>query len=198
MASTVEDRERALYQDVWQGVREYGTVAPGAQYLPLFLDMSQADRSDSVLDAGCGSGKGALALQGAGFKDVRLCDLTDAGLDDDARSLPFRSVCLWRPLRQQLWYRFGGRFDWVYCTDVLEHVPPVFTMLTIFQLLEVSRKGLFLSISLMPDSFGVWVGQPLHQTVQSFTQWRDQLSGVGRVRECRDLLHTGVYLVEPC
>lgn len=197
MLSTVEDRERSLYRDVWQGVREYGKMAPGAQYLPLFQDMSQADRADSVLDAGCGSGKGALALRAAGFRDVRLCDLTDAGLVEEARAFPFRSACLWRPLRPQLGYALGGCVDWVYCCDVMEHIPTPFTMLTVFQLLEVARKGVFLSISLMPDSFGVWVGQPLHQTVQAFAQWRDQLQSIGTVRECRDLLHSGVYLVEP-
>lgn len=194
---TVEDRERRLYEDVWQGVREYGTHAPGEVYAPLFLDMARPSLSDSILDAGCGSGKGALALKAAGFSDVRLCDLTASGLVPDAYDLPFRPACLWRPLRPQLWYRFGGRFDWVYCCDVLEHIPTPFTMLVIHQLLEVTRYGLFLSISLVPDSFGAWVGQPLHQTVQNFVQWREQLNAVGKVKECRDLLNAGLYLVEP-
>jgi hypothetical protein len=64
-------------------------------------------------------------------------------------------------------------------------------------LLEVARRGVFLSISLMPDQFGKWIGKPLHQSVQTFPEWRDQLAAIGRVIEARDLLHTGIYLVEP-
>jgi hypothetical protein len=48
----------------------------------------------------------------------------------------------------------------------------------------------------MPDGHGVWVGKHLHQTVQSFTAWRDQLNEVGRVVDARDLCVAGVYCVE--
>jgi hypothetical protein len=79
----------------------------------------------------------------------------------------------------------------------MEHIPPAFTMLVVARLLEVARSGAFFSISLVPDAFGAWVGKPLHQSVQSFTQWRDQLATLGEVLECRDLLTTGVYFVRP-
>ncbi len=70
-------------------------------------------------------------------------------------------------------------------------------MLVISRLLHVARRGVFLSIALVPDEFGVWVGQPLHQTVQGFTWWRDRLNTLGTIKECRDLLTAGVYYVEP-
>jgi hypothetical protein len=87
--------------------------------------------------------------------------------------------------------------DWVYCCDVLEHVPPQFTMLAIDQMLRVARLGVFLSIALVPDQFGVWVGEALHQTVQPFVWWRDSLREVGEVVDARDLLIHGVYVVRP-
>jgi hypothetical protein len=80
---------------------------------------------------------------------------------------------------------------------VLEHIPTPFTMLVASRLLEVARKGVFLSISLMPDQFGVWVGESLHKTVQTFPQWKAQLDTVGRLVEARDLLHCGLFWVEP-
>jgi hypothetical protein len=49
----------------------------------------------------------------------------------------------------------------------------------------------------MPDGHGVWVGKHLHQTVQPFTTWRDQLNEVGRVVDARDLCVAGVFCVEP-
>jgi len=186
--------ERETYQAIWQ-VEAYARYSPGVEMLPIFLDMV-GDDGGLVLDAGCGSGLGALALEQAGFR-VRMCDLTPDGLTADARGGWFDTACLWRDLRQQLRYIEFGAFDWVYCCDVLEHIPTPFTMLVVRNLLDVARRGVFLSISLQPDQFGAWIGKPLHQSVQSFTQWRDQLSELGSVRECRDLLTQGVYLVEP-
>lgn len=188
--TTIIDTERETYAQMW-AVEAYSHHSPGEVFVPLFLDMTQTTMRGSVLDAGCGSGKGAIALQHAGFV-VTCCDLTDAGLVPEARELPFHQTALWDDLTRQVGFR-----DWVYCCDVLEHIPTPFTMLVVSRLLEVARRGVFLSISLVPDQFGVWVGKSLHQTVQSFVQWRDQLACLGTVKEARDLLTTGVYLVEP-
>lgn len=186
--------ERELYTDLFQAVEAYSTHAPGEHYVDAFQDMARATVGEmhigSVLDAGCGTGKGGLALAAKGFR-VELADLTDAGLTDEAKKLPFHQVCLWDDLRRL------GYFDHIYCCDVLEHVPPTFTMLVVVRLLARARKGVFLSIALQPDQFGVWVGRHLHQTVQSFTAWRDQLACIGRLVESRDLLATGLYYVEP-
>lgn len=186
----IEQQERTLYEAVWQDIPGYGRFSPGATYVPAFQAMTGA-REGRVLDAGCGSGAGALALAAAGFS-VRLCDLTDAGLLPEARDLPFTPVCLWGDLAEIV-----PLTDWVYCCDVLEHVPTAFTMLTVSRLLAVTRQGLFLSICLEPDHLGVWVGQPLHQTVQPFTWWRDNLAELATVRECRDCLQVGLFALEP-
>jgi SAM-dependent methyltransferase len=186
---SIVDTERRTYEDAWS-LPAYSQHAPGEAYLPIALDLIGPARG-TVLDAGCGSGKGALALRAAGF-DVRMVDLTPAGLVPEAQALPFTEAALWSDLAAQI-----GQTDWVYCCDVMEHVPPAFTMLVAARLLAVARQGVFFSISLVPDSFGAWVGTPLHQTVQPFTWWRDHLGALGHVRECRDLLNAGVYLVEP-
>jgi SAM-dependent methyltransferase len=189
------ETETATYEQMW-GVETYADHSPGERFVPLFVEMSGAREPQTILDAGCGSGKGALALEALGFH-VRLADLTDAGLVPLAKSMPFDQMCLWQPILSQSGYVFGGAFDWVYCCDVMEHLPTAFTMLVAARLLEASRKGVFFSICLQPDVFGAWIGKPLHQTVQPFTWWRDNLREIGRVKEARDLNATGVYLVEP-
>lgn len=183
--------ERLTYQEMW-GVEQYAAYAPGEGYVSAFLDMSHTTMRSSVLDAGCGTGKGALALQAAGFDRVTLCDLTSEGLVPAVKDFTFFDVCLWHDLKRSV-----GFHDWVYCCDVLEHIPTPFTMLVVQRLLEVSRRGVFLSIALRPDEFGAWVGKGLHQTVQSYTDWKTQLRELGTIIECRDLLHTGLYLVRP-
>jgi SAM-dependent methyltransferase len=195
---SLETTERETYAAMW-GVEEYANYSPGEKFADVFLDMAGVKDAKrcSVLDAGCGSGKGALALLDRGFGNVRLCDITDAGLVPEARALRFDEVCLWRPLRQQLGYMQGGAVDYVYCTDVLEHVPTPFTMLVISQLLTVAARGVFFSIALHPDDFGVFIGKPLHQTVEGFCWWKNNLNALGTVTACRDLGKDGLYYVEP-
>lgn len=195
--SGIQAAEHQTYTDMW-ALEAYADHSPGAVMAPIFVEMAERMdsrriqwRAASVLDAGTGSGKGALALRDAGFR-VTTCDLTDAGLVPEAQDLPFHQVALWDDLGRTVGYH-----DFVYCCDVMEHIPPTFTMLVVHQLLKVARQGVFLSISLVPDSFGMWVGKPLHQSVQSFTAWRDQLATIGEVVEARDLLTSGVYLVRP-
>lgn len=181
-------QEAETYQDIW-ALEAYHQHSPGESYVETFCAMAPRAVVGSVLDAGCGAGKGALALRQAGCR-VFCADLVDVR-QGEALALPFTAVCLWDDLRVAI----GRQVDWVYCCDVLEHIPTPFTMLVVHQLLQVARRGVFLSISLQPDVFGAWVGKPLHQTVQSFTAWRDQLAELGTVTEARDLLSTGLYLV---
>jgi SAM-dependent methyltransferase len=208
---SILDAERQKYEDMWT-VDAYASHSPGEMYAPLFLDMIGGSPLGlafehpnglrvrppyTILDAGCGSGKGALALHAAGFRILSMCDLTGDGLVPEARSLPFVKACLWEPLLQQVHFAPGGKFDYVYCCDVLEHIPTAFTMLVVSRLLEVARFGVFLSISFQPDVMGAWIGASLHETVQPFVWWRDNLNTVGRLVEGRDLLNTGVFLVKP-
>lgn len=196
MTTTLTAIETEKYASMW-AMNGYKDAAPGETYAPVFMDMAKPSIgkfSPTVLDAGCGTGRGALALARLGFK-VTMADLTPDGLSDDARALPFHQVCLWHDITTQLPYRWGGKFDWVYCCDVLEHIPPTFTMLVVQRLLDVSKQGLFLAVSTRSDEFGHIVGTPLHQSIQSFKQWRDQLRELADIVECRDVLHSGVYLL---
>jgi SAM-dependent methyltransferase len=187
---TLRDEERRVYEEMWS-IPTYSNLSPGERNADLFWEMTDAHFAGrvSVLDAGCGSGKGALALERLGYH-VALCDITGNGIIPEAGHLPFYETCLWDDHRVKL-----GYFDWVFCCDVMEHIPPMFTMLTVSRLLEVAKRGLFLSIALHQDGFGEWVGQPLHLTVQGFVAWRVALSEIAQVVECRDFEHTGIYLV---
>jgi len=189
--------ETQKYAELWQALPAYGDHSPGVENLPLFLQMV-GDTRGTVLDAGTGSGKGALALKAAGFH-VTCCDLTDAGMVPEARAaFEVHHVALWEDLwtvARAVGHPNSTKFDYVYCTDVLEHLPTQFTMLAIDQMLRVARRGVFLGVSVVPDHFGVWAGETLHQTVQQFTWWRESLHELGRVVEARDLLTHAVFMV---
>lgn len=182
--------EAEKYRDVWLSVPQYGEHSPGELFVPMFSTVATAGAH--VVDAGTGSGRGALALTAAGYHVDCVCDLTADGLVEAARRFRFAEACLWRPLRPQLKL---GRTEWVYCVDVLEHLPPQFTMLAVDQMLALAEVGLFLVVTLVPDQWGAVVGETLHRTVEAFTWWRDSLREVGRVVDARDQIQRGVFVV---
>ena len=199
----VQHQERAVYEEMWGGVSLYGQDSPGVRHLDLFVAMSEAT-DGTVLDIGCGTGRAGLALSQRGFS-VTLADLTDVGLDEAVRSsvLPFVKASVWDDLGPVAYLNSLARletprlwFDWVICCDVMEHLPTEFTMLAVRRMIEVARHGVFMTISTLPDMFGVFVGRPLHQTVQPYTWWRERLATIGDITESRDLLNCGVYLVK--
>lgn len=207
----IERAERQTYEEMW-ALESYAQNSPGERYAEVFTKVAEetAGRRGSVLDAGCGSGKGSLALARAGFQ-VMACDLTpDGRVPEMAGVIPFQEACLWHDLSSlaymaRAWYgidmssgKVGAenmKFDHVYCTDVLEHLPTAFTMLVVARALQVVRYGVFVTVSTQPDRFGVWVGKHLHQTVQPFTWWRDALSEVGQLTEARDLGPNALFYV---
>lgn len=196
--SRILDSERETYEQIWNQ-DEYASMSPGEMYLPIFQDMASPKHGATVLDAGCGSGRGTLALRQAGL-EVMACDFVSGVLIPEVADVPFVNIPLWDNL-WQLPRNFGNprsrtTFDWVYCCDVLEHIPTPLTMLVIARLLDIAKHGVFLSIATGPDQLGVWVGRPLHQTVEGFVWWRDYLATIGTVVEARDLLNAGLYLVK--
>lgn len=201
--SRIKDQQQTLYKDVWGRVEAYDRFSPGATHLPFFLQ--HASPPGTVLDAGCGNGAGAVALANAGFT-VAMCDIT---ITEKAlmTGLLAHEVCLWdagdMSCLPYLCHIANDAFvdedkvDYTYCCDVLEHIPPEWTMLVIQNLLSITKKGLFLSIALVPDKFGLWVGEPLHRTVQPFVWWRDNLRELRSNVQARDLLQTGIFFVQP-
>lgn len=184
--------ETRRYELVWDSLPTYGDHSPGMLVLPMFLDLvGTTALPASVVDLGCGSGRVGVALSAQGF-DVTLADLTPQGLSPEAKALPFKTVCVWHGLRRQLGVSY---LDYVFCVDVLEHVPEALTMLAVDQMLRVAEGGVFLGVALVPDEFGVQVGETLHQTVKRFVWWRDMLRELGTVHDARDLVGRAVFWV---
>lgn len=188
----IAEKERSKYSTVWSAVDNYADVSPGERAVPLLMHMLKEigveQDVNKVLDAGCGSGKGAVALAKAGFY-VELCDLTSEGLVEEARDFPFVEQVLWKMNLSH------SDFDLAYCCDVFEHIPTQFTALVARELLATAPL-VFIALSNVPDNFGAWVGESLHQTVQPFTWWRDLFREVGDVVDARDLHDSSVFLLK--
>ncbi len=187
---SLSEIERGTYQEMWAVDAYRESVSPGVWCADLFAAWATPD--SIVVDMGCGMGEGGQALEAKGFRVF----YSDLALVNPALEPKFQAANVWREPEVLALRRFG-RVEYVYCTDVLEHVPTPFVMLAVFNLLNLAKKGCFFSIGTRPDQHGVWVGKALHHTVQDFTMWRDQLQELGDVVDARDLGGAGIYMVTP-
>ncbi len=186
---SISQTERETYRDMFAVDQYRESGSPGVWCAPIFASIAPPD--SIVLDVGCGLGVGGAELEKLGYR-VRYSDLSQP---EELKGKPFVEACLWsrddvRQIRQL------GRIEYTYCCDVLEHIPTPFVMLSVQNLLQLATKGCFFSIATVPDQYGVWVGKTLHQTVQRFEQWRDQLAEVGVVKDARDLGSVALFYVE--
>lgn len=188
---SLSKQQQDLYTAIWETSEAYRVHSPGETYVEKFLEMSGL-RGGTVLDAGCGSAAGALALEKYGFTPT-LVDITASGIRLEASRMPFHRAALWEDLAA----RWPDGFLSVYCCDVMEHIPEAFTMLVASRLLAVTQRYAFFSIALTPDQCGYQAGEPLHQTVKPYRWWRDHLKELGTIVKSRDLLSHGLFLVAP-
>lgn len=179
-------KERDKYFEIWRDVPEYKNYSPGLENVERFMQVMQPHMGDNVLDAGCGAGVAGLELAKSGL-DVAYLDITAAGLDPGVDRRRFIEAPLWQSLYPRN-FRFG------FCCDVMEHIPPEYTMLSLKHIIEVCADTWF-QISLVPDEFGRFIGRPLHLTVESFVWWRDRLASLATVVEARDLGSNAVFVV---
>ncbi len=181
---TVIEAERAKYEKVWQMPAYHEGKRPGVVHTPMFAEIANPDPGDSVIDLGCGAGTGGDSLRNLGLSVTYLDLVRVEGVGE-----PFIEQCLWHPLpsRNPPW-KYG------YCCDVMEHIPPEYSMLVLRNIMDAC-ESVFFSISFREDMFGKLVGEPLHLTIRPYTWWRDRLAEFGELVEARDLLGEGVFYV---
>jgi 2-polyprenyl-3-methyl-5-hydroxy-6-metoxy-1,4-benzoquinol methylase len=162
---TVELKEREKYEKMWS-VPAYRNWSPGLDAVEFFLKHTPMIEGDSIIDLGCGTGRAAVALAKSPLRPrVVLLDFCPIALEQDAYAMPFFNACLWR-LPSNI-----GRYDWIFCVDVLEHIPPDHVNEVLDNMAKITKHGGFLQICTVPDGCGSMIGEKLHLTVESAEWW---------------------------
>ena len=185
----LEQTEKAKYESMWRDVPDYRDRSPGEENVQRFWDIMKPNAGDTLIDIGCGTGVAGLEFMNRDL-NVKWIDITDAGLLPEIWRESFIQATLWSRWTNE--WKHG--FDYGFCCDVMEHIPPEYTMLVIDRILSVCRTTWF-QIALLPDSHGVSIGQTLHLTVKPFNWWLERLRSAGNVVDARDLCGRALYVV---
>ena len=173
-------KEKRKYELLFERLPEYRRDSPGEMFVDHFLECFKDDlkAGDRLIDFGCGSGKVAKIFLMKNL-DVTLVDFCSNCLDEDVSALTmllsdqlrFVEACLW-DLPKEL-----TNVDWIYCCDVLEHIPESQIDAVLKGMAERTEKGGYLSICLKEELNGnQLVGEPLHLTVRDKAWWKEKVS----------------------
>jgi len=172
----IASRERKKYYKLWQHYPLYRLYSPGQFCVSCFFNVFSSDikKGDHVIDFGCGTGRVALAFLEKGL-DVTLMDFSPNCLDDNiaqlvSEKLRFIEACLWELPKNM------AKAEWIYCCDVLEHIPEEKIDIVLENMSRLNLKGGFFSICLKPDNFGpTSIKSPLHICIKNKNWWKSKI-----------------------
>lgn len=164
--------EKEKYERAWSDER-YRAGAGGTNHVSDFLKRFNIDRNHTVVEIGCGEGRGAAQIAAAA-KEVILVDIAENCLSDKVKqSLGDKFIChdISKPLNVVA--------DFGFCVDTMEHFPPEQIDQVLKNMFTIAPHWYF-QICTLPDGFGKIVGAPLHLSVFKPAWWKDKMAEDGR------------------
>ena len=165
----VRPLEKDLYKKIWD-MPEYRKDSPGEKIYHEFLAQAKPKAGSSVIDFGCGTGRGALNLAFFGNMDVTMVDFAPNCLDADIVPMLETQKHTLRFIEADLSEPLPVKAAYGYCTDVMEHIRTHHVDKVIANCLEAAQH-VFFQISTVDDKASELVGHKLHLTVRPFKWW---------------------------
>jgi len=172
---SMSEQEKSKYEQVWSH-DSYRKFSPGVSAIEQLPIRQLFNGCSTILDVGCGSGKASQKLIELGYQ-VSGFDIADNCLDRDTKEafgFQFYQGCVWEDLDKV------PKHHVVFCTDLMEHLPPDKVQDSLMAMNRVCEHGAFFGIALFPDGFGPkLLGTPLHLTVRPHEWWLYEIARAG-------------------
>lgn len=179
-----DNPEMWKYLQMWEQPK-YRQTSPGERLAQRFFKQAEPRNGAEIIDFGCGTGRGALALVivgrigGINVK-VTMTDIVRNCLDPEIRAALKTQEGILKFIRADLEHPLPFAAEYGYCCDVLEHIPPDKVDLVLNHVLRAA-KHVFFSVSTIDDNCGKLVGKPLHLSVHPFEWWLNKFNQRGCV-----------------
>lgn len=166
------ETEQQLYERMWRK-EWYRKRSPGEQYVNDFLKKCRVRKTETICDVGCGTGRASQAMKELGY-DVTGIDLARNALDPGIEIPFYQADITKKPLPTV--------YDWLFCTDVMEHLPTHQVADALVNLVLSMRKGAYFVIPTFGNDIRtVEVDgdiysrkEDLHKTVKEQPWWDEQ------------------------
>lgn len=189
IASQPKLSEQEKYEAMW-GFDQYRTVAPGELVADVFVELAGIEKSDVVIDFGCGTGRGAARVHELTGCEFILIDFAANSLDSDVLSQNW-----YTPYRHDLTQPLQLKSKHGFCTDVMEHIPSDQVDAVISNIMG-SSENVFFQISLIEDNCGALIGHALHLSVHPCEWWEYKFKSLGYfVKWSQDHGESALYYV---
>ena len=157
----------------------YRLLSPGCKAASLFLETFKKEikPGDSLTDLGCGTGRAALSFFEIDLK-VHLVDIADNCLEEKIATLMLLSPDRLSFTQASLWELPDSvqQSDWIYCVDVLEHLPREKVETALKLLASKTKKGGLIQVFHEEESFGTFIDETLHLTIETQQWWTEKIS----------------------
>ena len=159
------------YEQLWE-TDAYRRSSPGEKCVDHFVSVANPEVGSVIYDVGCGTGRAGQRLIEKGYQVVGL-DFAENAMDKNT-TVPFIKWDVTIP-------PMVDKCDWVFCTDMLEHLEPERVQQSLCHIVGLAKWGCYFQISLRHSYHKGVNGETLHLTVWDAARWSevfDQISGV--------------------
>jgi len=165
----IELTEQAKYEKMWE-YEEYRATSPGEACAHTFLEQARPLKDSTLLDLGCGTGRGGLMLALFGRMKVTLIDFAKNALDEDVRNATVTQPTRISWVQADLTKQLPLQASYGYCCDVMEHIPPS-QLDTVLRNILAAAPHTFFQISCREDHCGMIIDEELHLSIHPYEWW---------------------------
>lgn len=162
MVDKLTRQETEKYTKIWE-LDRYRERSPGVRFVQRAKRELCVQHRDTICDWGIGTGRAANLWEQEGLKAFGV-DIAPNACTEFKGKVWLGSI--WEdPLpKEQL-------FNFAYCTDVMEHIPPNRVLDTLKVIKKHTMEMCWFSIANFPDSEGSHIGETLHLSVRPPEWW---------------------------